>query len=521
MRLIYVYLLAVVIYAVICYVYYIVSLYRNKKANRKELLSISQRNTSKEIIKAAKMLSDQKYSYYKKYRKNFIIQLFSMVATMLGIIGYLEVFLLPRLKTLPEKTSTLQAESWELIVIGILTVIDIVISVSVSGQKYKNAWKTCEREMNSVVNGADKYNTWEQYLTRKYLETKDMYKKVNANYYSRIIKDNRDILKEFANITKQNAEKTVESIQELVNSDKTEKPLEKVKKHLTSIKTCIITVMPEEFAALKALLKNIEYLDEETQIRTDLCCCFGEVSGADAGEHLIGLFLFSENANTTIDNYSKKLMTIFVQLKHIIICGIAGGVPQIESIGDVVVSTAGLFQYDCSGKNGNAFVIRDIGTNCDTFLKQGVSLFRALEFENNSPWKRYMDTIGNKLNSRFATPPEEEPFYEFNNATKKYELTKRKAPALPTIRYGRISSGNYVQDDPEKRDMLYKNENVMAIEVKDMHVHDSKDYQNINYLVICGISDFCDHAVETEYHQYAAATAAAYTFGLLGSMRNY
>lgn len=515
--------MGVLVCSIVCYIIFKIALYRYKKANRKELLSINHRNISNEIITAAKMLSDQKYSCYVKYNKNFYAQVFLLLSTMVGILILARVLVMPRLNILQyEEITTLKTDSWELIVIGICIIINVLLTAPINTSRYKKALKTCEREMNSIVNGADKYFMWEQYLNKKDVTLKKAKSEVKFTAsYKQNIKDNRDSLKEFAYVTKQNAEKTVGSIQESVKSDKEEdKPLKKVKKHLTGIKTCIITVMPEEFAALKVLLKNIEFLDEETQKYTDLCCCFGEVRGADAGNHMIGLFLVSDNKDTTIDMYAKKLLSNFVQLEHIIICGVAGGVPQKENIGDVVVSTAGLFQYNM-GNNWNTFVIRDIGTNCDSFLKQGVTAFSALEFENNSPWKRYIDDIGNKLNRGFATPPEEELFYEFNAITKKYELKNRKGPALPSIHYGRISSGNYVQNDPEKRDILYENENVMAIEVKKMNAHDSKDYPNINYLVICGISDFCDKAVETEFHQYAAAAAAAYTIGLLESMRYF
>lgn len=505
---------------------------RYKSIQKKELKAISVCSIPNEWKQSVELLSNQKSIYYRKYKIKDSMRLFFYLNILLALTCLL--FYIYYIK----KQVTINISTWEIIYVIFMTILWILLifSVVLDSSRYKRAWKSCELEMSRLMNGAEKYQTWEKYLNEKDEEIKTTNKtnkktrtkmissteNKNTTDYTINRENNRENLKEFVDVTIKNAEKTVENIQKVIEKNKSDEPLEKVKKQFLNIKTCIITTLPEEFAALKALLKNVDFLDEETFSHTDLSCCFGEVCGANGTSHIIGLFLFPDNDFMTIDEYSGKLSSVFYQLKHIIYCGIAGGVPQVTNIGDVVISTDGVFQYNESKHSENTFVIRDFGTNCDSFLKQGVTLFRALEYENNSPWKRYMDDIGKKLNSDFATPPEKKvPYWGKNESENEYELKEKECPALPCSHYGRISSGDYIQNDPRKRDYLYQREKVIAIMGKETHIHDSRSYQNINYLMICGINDFCDQAIETPWNKYAVATAASYTIGLLESMRHF
>lgn len=59
-------------------------------------------------------------------------------------------------------------------------------------------------------------------------------------------------------------------------------------------------------------------------------------------------------------------------IEHVIMCGIAGGIPAKEYIGDIVVSTGGVFQYDLGKNESEKFIAKDIGAPCNLVLRQAV-----------------------------------------------------------------------------------------------------------------------------------------------------
>ena len=125
------------------------------------------------------------------------------------------------------------------------------------------------------------------------------------------------------------------------------------------------------------------------------------------------------------------------------------------------------------------------------------------------------------MNASFSAAPTTESFYARGLLFGKYGIKKRPGKKEPTIHYGRIASGNCVQKDPIKRDKLYAQEQVFAIEMEGAGIKDVARVNNVGYLVVRGICDFCDDEKNDNSHNYASATAAIYTLGLLESMQNF
>lgn len=288
--------------------------------------------------------------------------------------------------------------------------------------------------------------------------------------------------------------------------------------NLPEIKIGVVTALPEEFAAFKALLNNAEEHKGLTNVSNDLRCIIGTIKGSNSKDHNVGLFLLPEYGNNMASIYATKIKTAFPLLENLIMCGIAGGIPEKEHLGDVVVSTDGVFQYDYGKNEAEKFSIKDNGTPCSLFLKEAVGYFRAAEYENGSAWKNHINTIGSKLDESFMHPPKSESYYVYDIESNNYQNKSRRCSKSPCVYYGRISSGNCVQKDPRKRDMLYLNHNVLAIEMEAAGIKDSARATNIGYLVVRGISDFCDLSKNDNCHNYASAVAASYTVGLLESI---
>ena len=288
-----------------------------------------------------------------------------------------------------------------------------------------------------------------------------------------------------------------------------------------SIKTAVFFALPEEIAAFRPLLSKIEQLDLEIERILGMQGEIGTINGADEKEHQIGLFLLPDYGNNMASIYMTKAKSTFPTIEHVIMCGIAGGIPAKEHIGDIVVSTGGVFQYDLGKNESEKFIAKDIGAPCNLVLRQAVQLYRSKEYETQIPWIEKLVKIGEKLDGSFSSPPEKESYFALQKSTGKYRKVYRKGASLPTVHYGIIGSANCVQKDPEKRDELYSEKKVLAIEMEAAGIRDSARAGEIGFLVVRGICDFCDDGKSDVFHNYASSTAAVYVIGLLETMQDF
>ena len=288
-----------------------------------------------------------------------------------------------------------------------------------------------------------------------------------------------------------------------------------------SIKTAVFFALPEEIAAFRPLLSKRENLDMETERALGIQGEIGTINGADGKEHQIGLFLLPDYGNDMASIYVTRAKLIFSTIEHVIMCGIAGGIPAKEHIGDVVVSIGGVFQYDLGKNESEKFIAKDIGAPCSLVLRQAVQMYRSKEYETKVPWTEQLVKIGEKLDDSFSSPPEKESYFALQNSTGEYRKVYRRAASLPTVHYGIIGSANCVQKDPKKRDELYTEKKVLAVEMEAAGIKDSARAGDIGFLVVRGICDFCDDSKSDTFHNYASSTAAVYVIGLLETMRDF
>jgi nucleoside phosphorylase len=81
---------------------------------------------------------------------------------------------------------------------------------------------------------------------------------------------------------------------------------------------------------------------------------------------------------------------------------------------------------------------------------------------------------------------------------------------MPAIHYGLIGSGNSVVKDEMFRNRLASEHGILCFEMEAAGV-----VNEVDCLVIRGISDYCDAQKNDVWQEYAAATAAAYSKLLL------
>ncbi|KAL3448298.1 hypothetical protein BJX65DRAFT_317505 [Aspergillus insuetus] len=234
--------------------------------------------------------------------------------------------------------------------------------------------------------------------------------------------------------------------------------------------------------------------------------------------------------NSAADVVSHMVRTFPV--KFCLLVGIGGGVPSERNdvrLGDVIVSQAGVVQYDFGKRllNGE-FGSRGIVHRPPRYLMTAISSLEA-DPSNHSPkvLQGYINEITSqrpeyrcpgRLNDILFAPE-----YPHRTATREETCAKCTGPRIerprrrrnhPRIHYGLIASGNQVIKDAVARDHLARERGILCFEMEAAGVMDS-----VECLVIRGVCDYADSHKNDIWQEYASATAAAYTKMLLSVVR--
>lgn len=287
------------------------------------------------------------------------------------------------------------------------------------------------------------------------------------------------------------------------------------------VSIAILTALPTEFAAVKMLLENpkvcrLKKLNTNEAGNRYYCGTIKSLENPEKKHRLI-LVLLPKMGNDFSSIISTKLQENIPSIKDIIICGIAGGVPQRVRLGDVVVSTEGIVEYDY-GRNRDfgEFELKEESQECSLFLKEAVEYYKAQEILFGNQLMFHLERL--TKNKQFARPQitQEAPYLKDING--KYSQLNRKVKTDISVHYGKIGSSNSVQRNPDKRDLLYERYGVYAIEMESGGVNHSTKLKGNGYLAIRSICDYCDESKNKEWQNYSAAVAAAYTIALIESI---
>lgn len=209
----------------------------------------------------------------------------------------------------------------------------------------------------------------------------------------------------------------------------------------------IITALDEEFIAMKVLL-NDEKVEDVDGVRY----CFGTIPSFDGKTHKVALCLLPGMGNNASAIFASKMSASLKKIDSIIMCGIAGGVPAVVHLGDVVVSTKGIIKYDYGKNEAYKFIQRDEIKPCDAYLTSAVKYMRASELEHGRQWDKHLDEINRTTSEDFSRPTKDERYFEYCDGD--YNVVTRANSKLPVIYYEKIASADVVQKDPTKRDVL-------------------------------------------------------------------
>ncbi len=284
----------------------------------------------------------------------------------------------------------------------------------------------------------------------------------------------------------------------------------------------IFTALIEEYDAVRVMLTN-EKRHHTPGPGAGHEYMLGEVSSLRGGTHQVVLAQTVRMGNTSAAIGASKMLIDFPSIDVIIMCGIAGGVPNPESLedhvrlGDIVVSNGqGVIQYDFGKKTLATFDHRHAPRPPSASLLQAVQVLEQDRVAGKRPWE---GRLQEGVTKRSLTRPPESTDIVLDKAGSPVAHPPYSGP-LPRIFHGAIASANCVQGDFRKRDKLREKFKIKAVEMEGAGIADASwEFEKAGYLIVRGICDYCDNRSKGRqtdaWKPYVAMAAAAYVRALL------
>ncbi|KAL8861899.1 MAG: hypothetical protein Q9178_001768 [Gyalolechia marmorata] len=255
------------------------------------------------------------------------------------------------------------------------------------------------------------------------------------------------------------------------------------------------------------------------------------------GNHDVVMVVLGKIGLGEIPVVAEKMLASFRHLKHLLLVGLGGGIPEFAHgeqmvLGDVVVSLQ-VEHLDCGRRTPKGFEFTHQTYWPSTDLLKAVNTLRSTHLLNGTRVPQTLQGIRRKLYQNIRNNPEDlgpdadhlfDPSYHHlddaklcesccdTGKSKSRQDRGRKAyreKDTPLVHYGIIGSGNSLVVGSNERKHLYKEFRTICFE---MEAAALMDYR---CLVIRGISDYSDSHKNKAWQPYAAATAAAYAQELI------
>lgn len=314
------------------------------------------------------------------------------------------------------------------------------------------------------------------------------------------------------------------SIQNRINRQKTYAPMQEksgygqdtLNQEVIESTIGIVTALPKEFAAMKAVL-DTESISFEVPKNDNNDYAIGYIKRLKGNSIKVVVALMKEMGTNNAASTTTNILRSFPEINDIIICGIAGGVPNISKsdehvrLGDIVVSDKnGILQYDNVKETDNEIKIRDASQKPSSKLLGIVNLLIAEYERNKKPWIEYLQKYEGILkNSNRPTSNTDLLLIEGNRV--KHPKDKDRVVNEPKVFHGPIGSANTLLKNEKKRDFIRDKFGVKAIEMEGSGIADGTWSLSKGYLIVRGIVDYCNMDKSDVWHNYAALCAACYT----------
>jgi nucleoside phosphorylase len=286
----------------------------------------------------------------------------------------------------------------------------------------------------------------------------------------------------------------------------------------------ILTALPKECAAMRLMLEN-EVRRQAPGEGGGRDYYLGEIPSSSGPPHLVALALLPDMGNNSAAIRATQLLHHFPTVRHIIMCGIAGGVPKPGDtehdvrLGDIVVSNRnGVVQYDLIKERPD-----ETKEHRHPPRPPGAELLGAVrhllteEELARRPWEAFLSR-GASLKNNSGLRPEDN--VDAQGKPIDYPKDPQRTSGRPRVFHATIGAANDLLKNPKCRDYLGSAFGVKAIEMEGSGVADATWSDGAGYLVVRGICDYCDPSKGDLWQGSAAVAAAAYVRALIGSMLN-
>lgn len=298
-----------------------------------------------------------------------------------------------------------------------------------------------------------------------------------------------------------------------------------------------ICAISTERVAAEAFLDEKHEDAENVSIHDNNAYALGRMGNHNV---VIAVLPDGEYGTASAATVARDMLHTFPNVRIGLMVGIGGGVPSAEHdirLGDIVVSAprngkGGVFQYDFT-KTARDQKFQQIG-----FLNQPPTVLRAamagLKAQYEAEGHRLEEMINGILaqkprlqknyrrpdpssdklfQSEIVHPPDRRSWAavcldNLSNLQSRHERTE--GDDNPAIHYGTIASANHLMNDAKLRDRLATENDVLCFDTEAAGL-----MNHFPCLVIRGICDYSDSHKNSDWHGYAAMTAAAFAKDLL------
>ncbi len=280
----------------------------------------------------------------------------------------------------------------------------------------------------------------------------------------------------------------------------------------------LITALPEEFAAVRIFLDSAI----DTVVPGDPNLYLRSTLRTPRGSLPVVVSQLVRPGNNVAAAMCSALLAGFPSVRDVIMVGIAAAIPspgqpdQHVRLGDVVIATGGVLQYDnVRLATGAEPAIREPPHTPAAYLLSRVRRLAADEQLGQRPWESYLASAAGYR--QFRRPPSgTDVLLDTATGTRlRHPHQGSRRRGMPMVHRGRIGGANILLQDPAIRDLLRDTHWVQAVEMEGSGVADGAWLHQVGHLVVRGTSDYADQTKNDVWHNYASLVAAAYTRALL------
>jgi nucleoside phosphorylase len=255
----------------------------------------------------------------------------------------------------------------------------------------------------------------------------------------------------------------------------------------------LVTALPVESAAMRLMVDKLEPI--HVQGDRNLYSAGQVPSRVGSRPHGVVLARQTRDGTREAAAIATGMARSFPHLRHVVMVGIAGGMPQVGK-GDVVTTSEGLVDYGHLRIDDQGPQLRRSVTGLSPVLQHADGELATVEFAGRRPWLEL-------LQERMPTVPA--GFH-------------RPSPGEPKVFRALIGSADWLLRNGRVRDDLAARYQICAVEMEGSGIAVGANLHGLDWYVVRGIADYADATKTDEWHGYAALVAAAYTRALLAEV---